>query len=221
MKKSRIFILGVIIAVFALTALLTACDGNVNVFGTSKYTVEVETQVKGIPNNIEITEEYVKSIISVHLKWNDGATTPVGFDNCELSFDKNFLGTKLNVKVKFDKKTGKLSIPIVEPSELVEEEEEEPTITTSIYGMATPDMAENTDKFKSVLEVYVNFPTDEEEMERVKLSADEYEVIMSQISEDGKELEYRLYATEYDIYSNDGEAYTLYDNTRLEYTGED
>ena len=220
MKKSRIFILCAIIAIFALATLLTACDGNVNIFGTSKYTVEVESSVKGIPNNIEITEEYVKSIISVYLKWNDGSTTPVSFDDCELTFDKNLLGKKLNIKVKFDRKTGKISIPIVDPSEL-EEDEEEPTVTTSIYGMVTPDMADDDDKFKSVLIVCVNFPTDSDESEGIELSADEYEIVQSNVSEDGKELEFRIYATEYDVYTAEGEAFSFYENTRLEHTGED
>lgn len=58
MKKNRVFVVCAVIVIFALASVLTACDGkaNINVFGTSKYTVEVEASVQGVPNNIEITD---------------------------------------------------------------------------------------------------------------------------------------------------------------------
>ena len=222
MKKNRIFVVCALIVIFALASVLTACDGqaNINVFGTSKYTVEIKASVQGVPNNIEITEEYVKSIISVHLKWNDGTTTPVSFDDCELTFDKNFLGTKLNIKVKFGKKTGKLSLPFVEPSEA---EPEDKYVDVVFEGIVTPDFAEDQSKFKNVVRVEIVTPAsgDNERDTRTSVAKDEYEFLKYEVSQDGKELEYVVYVPELELSSYENATVRFYENSRLMIEGED
>ena len=222
MKKKTILLVCMIVLAIAFSCVFTACDGkaNINVFGTSKFKVEVESSVQGVPNDIEVTEEYVKSIISVHLKWNDGSITPVALSECEISFDKNFLETKLNIKVKFDNKTGKLSLPFVEP-EQEQADDNETGVGVLLIDMATPDMAEDIEKLKSILVVTVFPPSEDENDNGIEIPSDKYVVLECKVSEDGKELEYTIYVPEYDAYTTEGESITLYDNPRLEYEGED
>ncbi len=189
MKKSSIFILSAIIMIFALTTLLTACDGNVNInlFGTSKYTVEIESSVESVPNYTEITEEYVQSIISVQLKWNDGSTTKVSFDDCKLTFKVNDDKTKLDIKVKFGKKSDKLTLDIVEQERPYEK-----------YGVVSQEKmvlegATNA-QIMAAIAVYVNVSDDEDP---ILIDADGYTIIERTETEDHMSTSFKVFVEEY------------------------
>ena len=168
MKRKILLISSIIALVIVLSVALSACTGGLFTFNS--YKLVAEASVESVPSNANFDDaEYIKSLIGkVYLDWDDDSTTKVNLSDCEISHKvKN---DKLEIKIKFGKKSCELKLDIVEPSDNPADENP-PTIGTFQKAMIVEGMTD--EQIKAAIDVFVIVPDQDD---AVPIASDGYEI---------------------------------------------
>ena len=206
MKRKILLISSIIALVIVLSVALSACTGGLFTFNS--YKLVAEASVESVPSNANFDDaEYIKSLIGkVYLDWDDDSTTKVNLSDCEISHKvKN---DKLEIKIKFGKKSCELKLDIVEPSDNPADENP-PTIGTFQKAMIVEGMTD--EQIKAAIDVFVIVPDQDD---AVPIASDGYEIRSRKTLPYHDEFTLVLYVEEYDIESDELE-FEYYLNPQL------
>ena len=213
MKRNVLITICIALTVLLALSLVACTDG----FSVTTYELAVEPAVEGVPLDAELTDEYVATLIKrVYLAWNDDSTTRVSLEDCKVTYKKVDNDTKLEIKIKFGKKSCSFTLPFVEPSP---EPEEEASLHLAQTKMFFDDMTEAD--IKAAIEVYLCLPGEDE---GILIESPAYEIRSVRLSDDRKSLIVKIHLSIDFIehYEIDGEQdFLLYYNPELLIEGEE
>lgn len=175
MKKRSVYILIIAILTLVLGICFTACTGGMGGISSFSYSLEITPKVQSVPTDADIDEDYIKEIISVSIKYKDGHTTHVNFEDCTITYSVNKAGDKLEIKVKFGKKSAKITLDIADV-------EEQDACSLYVFQDAKIEDGMTDAEIKAALIVRVGCEGWEDD---VILTADQYDMKMEK-SADGK-----------------------------------